>query len=48
MKLDLFQKMNPFSHPKNDLFINNKIDLASFVKKKFYDYPKIYLEGTKH
>lgn len=46
-EIGLVSKDESILSSKNDLFINNKIDLASFVKKKFYDYPKIYLEGTK-
>ena len=46
-EIGLVSKDESILSSKNDLFINNKIDLASFVKKKFYDYPKIYLDGTK-
>ena len=45
-EIGLVSKDESIIYSKNDIFKNNKIDVASFIKKKFFDYPKILFENA--
>ena len=45
-EIGLVSKDESIIYSKNDFFNNNKIDVAAFIKKKFFDYPEILLENT--
>ena len=46
-EIGLVSKDESIIYSKNDFFKNNKIDVASFIKKKFFDYPEILLENAE-